>query len=243
MADRRMFDRAIFKSQVMCALSEKNPKMELEAQRIFEILILFADDYGRGRILLSAIKLEAFGTSPNVFAKVGMEDIEKWLKQMAAEEAINIYTVKGNRYYELTGWDFYQSGKWYKRQSNIPLPPKSKRESTAVKSRTSEPSKASIKLVKELFPKEMERKNINKEARVLDELHEVDGYSLDDIRKTLKWARTNWHWKDGFKSCESLRRVDAEGKSKFKSIIEGARGEAGRVKKDGNRPETGEVKL
>lgn len=120
MAERRMFARDILKSSVMCKLAELNPEKELEAQRVFEVLILFADDYGRGRVVINAIKAEAFGGTPNTYAKVTNEDIVKWLETIKKEGAIEIYQVGNQQYYQMTGWAHYQRGKWYKKDSNIP---------------------------------------------------------------------------------------------------------------------------
>ena len=238
-----MIDRRIYKSKVMCVLADLNPEMELAAQRVFEILILYADDYGRGQVLPSAIRAEAFATTPNVFAKVTNDDIVKWIKQAEKEEAVKIYTQSGQEYYELTGWEFYQRGKWYKKQSNIPQPKKSKMKESTADRRTVEPSEMAIAIVKHLFPQETAIKNINRSSRILDDLHDSDKYSWDDIKHTLKWAKTNWHWKTKFKSCASLRNTDKKGKTKFQSMIETSKGELSSLDENDKRPETGEVNL
>jgi hypothetical protein len=118
-----MFTRDIFESSIMHGLADKNPEFELEAQRVFEALILSADDHGRGRLILQNIRIKAFGSAPNSYIKVKPDQIEEWVNQIAEQGAIQIYEANGEKYYYLTGWEKYQSGKWHKRNSTLPEPP------------------------------------------------------------------------------------------------------------------------
>lgn len=123
MANRRMFSREIFQSSVMVKLGCDNPGFGLEAQRIWATLILTADDYGRGKYIPGAIRGAAFGTTPDSFAKVNTEMIEKWTQQIVDEGALILYTIDGDQYFQLTGWNRYQRGDWQRGKSLLPAPP------------------------------------------------------------------------------------------------------------------------
>ena len=123
MADRRMFSREIFKSSVMINLGRSYPEAALESQRVFETLILTADDYGRGRLIPEVIMVEAFVSAPAVLKIVTPDLIEAWISSIESQGAVITYEVDGDRYYQLTGWDTYQRGGWQKGNSNIPACP------------------------------------------------------------------------------------------------------------------------
>ena len=122
MADRRMFSREIFQSSVMVRIGYDNGEFGLEAQRIFETLILKADDYGRGRFIPEILRGEAFLSVPNSFTKVTPEMIIEWVGQIEKQGAIRIYEFNGEKYYELTGWNKYQRGDWQRGESLLPGP-------------------------------------------------------------------------------------------------------------------------
>lgn len=124
MADRRMFDREIFKSSVMVHLGHYNPNISgLYAQRVFETLILRADDHGRGRLIPEIIKMEAFASVPGVYSDIEPSMIMAWIKQIEDQGALLRYEVDGEQYYYLTGWDKYQRGGWQRAKSLLPEPP------------------------------------------------------------------------------------------------------------------------
>lgn len=150
MAEKRMFMRDIFESSVMHVLSADNPEFELEAQRVWEALILSADDFGKGRLIYQNIKTKAFGSAPNRYDKITLEMIENWVKLIAKEKAILIYEVDGTQYYYCTGWEIYQSGKWHKRKSNLPDPPE-------IPSQISQKSPEKVGEVKESKEKKKEK--------------------------------------------------------------------------------------
>ena len=129
MAEKRMIRRDIFESSVMVNLAEKNPDLELEAQRIFETLILMADDYGRGRMLPSIIRSKAFVSTANAIGKVSLENVKDWITEIERQGAIEIYEVGDDKYYRMTGWNKYQDGKWYKKDSLLPPSPTESRKS------------------------------------------------------------------------------------------------------------------
>jgi hypothetical protein len=133
-----MFDRTIYKSSVICNLATSNPEKELESQRVFQTLILIADDYGRGRLIPQVIRMEAFGTSPNVFSEITNEDILKWVEDIQSDGALEVYEVDGQKYYHLTGWSKYQHGKWRPRDSKIPSPPSEKKKRKVPKEKKEE---------------------------------------------------------------------------------------------------------
>lgn len=123
MADRRMFDREIFKSSVMVHLGCNNPNCGLAAQRVFETLILRADDHGRGRLIPEVIRMEAFASVPEEFAECEPSHIIAWIKQIEKQGALVRYEINGEQYYYLTGWDKYQRGGWQRAKSLLPEPP------------------------------------------------------------------------------------------------------------------------
>ena len=76
MAEKRMIYRDIYESSIMHGLSESNPDYELESQRVFEALILSADDHGRGRLIYQNIRIKAFGSTPNRYIEMTSKLIE-----------------------------------------------------------------------------------------------------------------------------------------------------------------------
>lgn len=112
--------------------------MGIAAQRILQILIFLADDYGRGRYIPTNIRYRAYLTTPEVLEDITNEMVEEWIGIMEEEGAVEIYEVRGQKYYSLTGWEHYQRGNWRPCKSNIPAPPKkvsgTKRDKSPVKS-------------------------------------------------------------------------------------------------------------
>jgi len=123
MADRRMLQRDIYESSVMVALGAN--EHGLAAQRVFETLILAADDYGRGKYLPATIRAKAFGTVPDSYATVTPQMIDRWCRQIENEGALCIYRVGNDDYYQLTSWNKYQRGDWQRGKSELPPPPDS----------------------------------------------------------------------------------------------------------------------
>ena len=121
-SDRRMFNRKIFQSSVCVTLAEKNQGKELHAQRIWEVLILNADDYGRGKLIPLVFKMEAFASCPTAYNEVSLDEIEKWISEIEETGAIVTYKNDvGERFYAMTGWFLYQTG--FDRQESILPPP------------------------------------------------------------------------------------------------------------------------
>lgn len=204
MADRRMFTRDIFESSVMHNLGSSFPEYELEAQRVFECLILMVDDHGRGKLILQNIRMKAFVSAPNTFQKVSTELIRKWIEKLEIDGALEIYSIGGQEYYHLTGWDKYQSGKWYKKKSFLPSPPSessrvskncresveqeklSKRKGKEEKKRTSGipddsiDRKILIAFCKETVPQKCSSPaQLNKQVDSLDKLIRLDRSKID----------------------------------------------------------------
>lgn len=126
-SDKRMFNRKIFHSSVCVKLAECNEGKELHAQRLWEALILDADDHGRGKFIPISLRAAAFGTTPTAYTEVTNDDIEKWMREIEETGAIVIYDNNvGERFYALTGWKVYQSGNWRRKPSLIPDPPHDK---------------------------------------------------------------------------------------------------------------------
>lgn len=124
MADRRMFNRGLFDSSLMLNLAAANPDHELEAQRIWETLILIADDQGRGKYIPAMIRLKAFGGVPTANGRITIQMVEDWIKQIADDGCIAFWeTPDGAKYFVLTKWEIYQSGVWHRGKSKIPEPP------------------------------------------------------------------------------------------------------------------------
>jgi len=123
-SERRMFNRKIFQSSVCVVLADKNEGKELHAQRLWEILILNADDEGRGKLIPVALRADAYGTCPTAYNEITNDDIEKWVKEIVSTGAMVVYSNEvGERYYALTGWDVHQSGDWRRTPSIIMPPP------------------------------------------------------------------------------------------------------------------------
>jgi len=123
-SDRRMFNRKIFQSSVCVVLADKNVGKELHAQRLWEILILNADDEGRGKLIPVALRADAYGTCPTAYNEITNDDIEKWVKEIVSTGAMVIYSNEvGERFFALTGWDVHQSGDWHRWPSLIIPPP------------------------------------------------------------------------------------------------------------------------
>ena len=126
-----MISTGIYDSSVAWNLGQKNPGFKgLAAQRILEVLIFLADDYGRGRYIPGMIRSRAFSSIPEVLNDVTKEDVEAWLKQIEEEGTLQTYEVDGQKYYTLTGWRHYQRGKWRPGRSSIPPPPWEENESS-----------------------------------------------------------------------------------------------------------------
>jgi len=122
-SERRMISTKIYECSIAVRLgSEAAGLLGLAAQRIFEMLILEADDFGRGRYLPSVLRMKAFLSTPGVIEEVTDAQVEEWIKIMADEGAVEIYDVNGQKYYSLTGWQHYQRGNWRPKLSNIPPP-------------------------------------------------------------------------------------------------------------------------
>lgn len=235
MAEKRMITRDIFESSVMHSLSAGNPDFELEAQRVWEALILIADDWGRGRLIYQNIRIKAFCSAPNRYDKVPLELIEKWVKEIEGQKAIQIYEVDGDKYFYLTGWDKYQSGKWHKRNSMLPPPPgfpsrtskKSpdkaaqvkgskgkeniKSNVTPKKSVASRDKKELIKFCREIVPlKCSSPAQINKQVDALEKLTNYDKSKLDP--ECLYSAEA---WKIEVFAVLRFARADTEGSGKW----------------------------
>jgi len=125
MPERRMISRDIFDSSVAWTLGTTLKGYDgLKAQRVFETLILLADDYGNGKLIPELIRKKAFGSIPDVEKDVTSDDIIYWIRLIEEKEkAVLIYEVEGQKYYTLTGWQHYQRGNWRPTDSNIPKPP------------------------------------------------------------------------------------------------------------------------
>ena len=106
-----MISTGIYDSSVAWNLGQRNPGFKgLAAQRILEVLIFLADDYGRGRYIPGMIRTRAFSSIPEVLDEVTDEDVETWLRQIEEEGTIRIYEIDGQLYFTLTGWRHYQRG-------------------------------------------------------------------------------------------------------------------------------------
>jgi hypothetical protein len=117
-----MISTGIYDSSVAWNLGQKNPGFKgLAAQRILEVLIFLADDYGRGRYIPGLVRTRAFSSTPELLDEITVENVENWLKQIEEEGTIKTYEVDGRQYYTLTGWRHYQRGSWRPGRSNIPL--------------------------------------------------------------------------------------------------------------------------
>lgn len=218
MATRRMFSKEIFQSSVMVRLGYDNGEFGLEAQRVFETLILMADDYGRGKFIPEKVRGQAFLSVPDVFSKVTPEMIVDWVKQIEGEGAIQLYDSDGEKYYALTGWNRYQRGDWQRGNSELPDPPllatvKTKgKGKSKVKDKSKQEKYKTVKpdlpdwcyaLIRELFP-EFETlisdgsygllytaPEAYEQANTLDKLNRIDNYSQEDIEAILTWAKAD----------------------------------------------------
>lgn len=123
MAKRRMLNRDIMDSTVMLNLAASNPDYELESQRIWQTLILLADDHGRGKYIPLIIKLKAFGGTPRTHSNITVEMVENWVRQLVDEGCIVIYEIDGGKYFILTKWWIHQDGVWNPGPSLLPEPP------------------------------------------------------------------------------------------------------------------------
>jgi len=126
MPERRMISRDIYDSSVAWTLGTQLEGYDgLKAQRVWEALILLADDYGNGKLIPAMIRKKAFASVPDVEKDVTEDDIIKWINLIEAmEKAVLTYEYAGQKFYTLTGWEHYQRGNWRPEESNIPLPPK-----------------------------------------------------------------------------------------------------------------------
>jgi len=141
-----MISTGIYDSSVAWTLGQKNPGfMGLAAQRILEVLIFLADDYGRGRYIPGMIRIRAFSSIPEILDEITDADVETWLQQIESEGSVSTYEIDGQKYYTLTGWRYYQRGNWRPRPSNIPPPPWEEGESPPDDRDVTKPDKSTIK--------------------------------------------------------------------------------------------------
>lgn len=228
MADRRMFSREILKSSVMVKLGAQTDG--LEAQRVFETLILTADDHGKGRFIPAIIRGEAFISVPETFSKVTPEMIEIWCRQIEAEGALLIYEVGGQSYYKLTGWEKHQRGGWQPANSLLPDPGQTadgeqtdsgqgadgsptRDEVKLNKSKVKEKKKKApilpdwcAALVQECFPEASKREqDIYRQAKVIADLERLDGHPEAEICEVVRWGRADAFWQANLLSAASLR--------------------------------------
>lgn len=129
MAERRMISTDIFECSIAWRLGEKYPGLlGIAAQRIIQMLIFLADDFGRGRYIPAMIRVRAFSSTPEVLEEITDKQIEEWVNIMVEEGMVEIYKSNEQKYYSLTGWLHYQRGNWRPKDSNIPAPPEDESE-------------------------------------------------------------------------------------------------------------------
>jgi hypothetical protein len=124
MVDQRLFNRDMLQSSLFYQIGEAFPGRELHAQRMFEVLILLADDYGRGRFIPADIRTRAFASARTAFAEVSLDDIEKWMEVIEKNGSAYRYIVGEEVYFFMPKWCEYQTLN-YRKKSHIPEPPKS----------------------------------------------------------------------------------------------------------------------
>ncbi|MBU1067003.1 hypothetical protein KKE60_04420 [Patescibacteria group bacterium] len=227
---------------MMVQLGCSNPGFGLEAQRVWETLILRADDYGRGKFLPGVIRAEAFGTVPDVFPTVTDELIISWVLQIEKEGAIQIYEHEGDKFYALTGWNRYQRGDWQRGESQLPEPPqldnsdgtdaeqsatvrtkdkyKSKvKEKSKEKEEREPPPSAYVDFINEIFPdNSFTVGQMLKQCNALGKL--IDKYGQEEVCAVLRWGSqdTGKHGDDfpGWKAVfHSVERLIKDGNQKY----------------------------
>jgi hypothetical protein len=124
MVDQRLIHREIFQSTLFYDLGEKFPGKELNAQRVFETLIVLADDYGRGRYIQADIRARAFTSAPSAFGETTLDDIDKFMDVIEKNKSAFRYPIEGDTYFFMPKWFEYQPLK-YRKKSHI-VPPSKK---------------------------------------------------------------------------------------------------------------------
>ena len=119
----RLINRKVLRSSLYYQLGESFPGKELHAQRIFQALILIADDQGRGRWIPEDIRMEAFASARTAFAEVAIEEIENWMEVIEKNGSAFRYEIGNERYFFLPKWYEYQHLRYHK-VSHIPPPTK-----------------------------------------------------------------------------------------------------------------------
>lgn len=242
MTDRRMISTNIFECSIAYRLGSEDPGlMGLAAQRVFMALILLADDFGNGRYIPANIRVRAFAATPEAMGNISEDQIDKWMKVMADEGAVEIYQVKNQRYYSLTGWEHYQRGNWRPRVSNIPKPqsqlkvsdtlqgksePKSpgtkRSEGKEIEQKgreekvTKEYSTDLVEFVDEIFPvsdyQGWTDAHRLKQVDALEKLTRLDHHTQDVVFQVLRWMRADGFWSGTF---QSITRLRINGQEKF----------------------------
>jgi hypothetical protein len=93
MVEMRLFHRDLLQSSLYYHLGEALPGRELHAQRVFETLILMADDYGRGRWIPADVRTRAFSSAPTAFAEVTLAAIDQWMSLIEREGSAYRYSI------------------------------------------------------------------------------------------------------------------------------------------------------
>jgi len=122
MMDKIMFHTSIRKSSTANRLSLTFPDMEIQAQMIFESLLLMADSHGRVKIIPNMIKQEAFGFTRKAIFDVTEAFVVKVVKTLHDLGTLVYYEIDGECYAEFTKWNSYQK-LTYQKKSLIPDPP------------------------------------------------------------------------------------------------------------------------
>jgi hypothetical protein len=121
MVDQRLFHKDILQSSLYYQLGESFPGKELHAQRLFETLILIADDYGRGRFIQADLRTRAFSSAPTAFANVSLDDIDCFMGIIEKNGSAYRYTIGLEVYFFMPKWFEYQALK-YRAKSHITPP-------------------------------------------------------------------------------------------------------------------------
>lgn len=127
MSEKKLISTKILECSTFfeAAYEFKDPIDVMVCHRILFALLLKADDYGRGKVILPVIKADALLSVPQIFATYPDEKIRKFLKFYEKKGVIVIYQTENDsgEYYAFKKWKDYQSSFYRPKKSVIPAPP------------------------------------------------------------------------------------------------------------------------
>ena len=210
--------------------SDNMNELSPEEESFFYRLLVNCDDYGRFDARPTILRAKCF---PLKIDKIKDTQIEKWLGSLVANRLIDIYTVSGISYLQVSTWERHQQirAKRSKYPSidnrdtssdnigNQMIADDSKCPRNPIQSNpnpiriqsseVSEEVTGLTELLKTLIltndPKGKVPSDLNKWATEIDKINRIDGRSFAEIEEVIRFCQEDSFWKTNILSAGSLR--------------------------------------